>query len=115
MSDKYILDRNNQAVPCDDIYQWGGWFEKASLDGRRIVAKTNLGAAEVSTVFLGVDHNFNNWGNEQPEPPLLFETMIFGTIIELDDGRQWRCSTWAEAVEQHERVVKMLSVALASS
>ena len=29
----------------------------------------------ISTVFLGIDHNFNLEG-----PPLLFETMIFGGI-----------------------------------
>ena len=64
---KYILDGKNP-VPCDDIHEWGKWYETAN----RHVEKTNIGEAAVSTVFLGLDHN---WGEGDP---LLFETMVFG-------------------------------------
>ena len=52
----------------------------------------------VSTVFLGVDHRVGDAG-----PPLLFETMIFGGNR---DGLQLRCSTWDEAVLQHQKAMR---------
>jgi len=60
-----------------------------------------VGDIEVSTVFLAMNHNYGNYG-----PPLLFETMIFGGEHDQD---QWRCSTWEEAISQHERAVKLLT------
>jgi hypothetical protein len=47
----------------------------------------------VSTVFLGIDHNFGNG------PPLLFETMVFGGEY---DGYCKRYSTWEEAEGGHK-------------
>lgn len=90
----WILDRNNQPIPCDDVIEWGKWYQAASMSGRRFVAKTDLGHCEVSTVFLGVDYQFGDG------PPLLFETMVFGLAM---DQETRRCSTWQEAVEQHEQ------------
>jgi hypothetical protein len=61
------------------------------------VARTELpGGREVSTVFLGLDHQWMPDG-----PPLLFETMVFPECDVCE-----RCSTWDEAVEQHEQVVR---------
>lgn len=57
------------------------------------VAHSEAGGIRVSTVFLGIDHRFNEDG-----PPILFETMIFGGP---HDGFQDRCSTWKEAVAMH--------------
>jgi hypothetical protein len=61
----------------------------------RTVAKSNIGNYLVSTVFLGLDHQWHAHG-----PPLLFETMVFGKG-ELDE-RQERCTTWEEAEAMHE-------------
>lgn len=57
--------------PCLDPMRWAMSFE----DGDRRVARTELmnGDVVVSTVFLGLDHNFMGDG-----PPILFETMVFG-------------------------------------
>lgn len=55
---------------------------------------------EVSTVFLGLDHNWTNQG-----PPLLFETMIFGGKY---DQYQIRYSTWEQAETGHNRIVESL-------
>lgn len=64
------------------------------------VEETQVGSYRISTVFLGIDHNFFGEG-----PPLLFETMVFcrgsGRDLEMD-----RYATWDQAVLGHERMVK---------
>ena len=52
---------------------------------------------EVSTVWLGADHNYGPTG-----PPLIFETMIFGGT---HDGWTRRYSTLAEAQQGHAAAV----------
>ena len=77
-------------VAESDGLAWGNWFEKAD----RRVARDVIGDVEVSTVFLGIDHS---WDDERP---LLFETMIFGGKYDED---QDRCATWEEAEAMHAR------------
>lgn len=91
---KYILGGGDgrQPVPAS-LMEWAEWFERSE----RHVAKTQIGEATVSTVFLGIDHGF---GGE----PLLFETMIFGGKF---DGYQERSATWAKAEEQHHAACAM--------
>lgn len=55
----------------------------------------------VSTVFLGLDHNFGGG------PPLIFETMIFPSNNSSETGC-WRYSTEAEALEGHRWAVHLL-------
>ncbi len=75
-----------------DLMTWARWFETAD----RVVMRTEIPGGVISTVFLGLDHNFRDVG-----PPLLFETMIFRDGE--SSGEQWRCSTWLEAEAQHAR------------
>jgi hypothetical protein len=89
----YILDENHELVPTKNVLVWARWFEKARLDGSNIVGKTKIGDVEVSTVFLGINHNFFG------DTPQVFETMVFGGAW---DQYQWRCLTWDEAEQQHE-------------
>ena len=92
MSDKFILE-GHKVVRCDDLMKWAKWFETADLH----VAKTTLSnGVEISTVFLGLDHNFTG------KPPILFETMVFGG--ELDEQLE-RYSNWQDAEEGHKRWV----------
>jgi len=92
----YIL-KNKIPVPVADVLDWGRWFEKAN----RKVAMTFISdSVYVSTVFLGIDHNFGYFANK----PLLFETMIFGGHC---DGYQRRYATWAGAEYGHKRAVAM--------
>lgn len=116
----YILDDDHTVVRTD-LATWAAWFESdpafapdrdrdATLaagapDTHRRVSVTVFDrgqpdAVEVSTVFLGLDHNWGPVG-----PPLLFETMVFGSDL---DGSQWRYATWDEAVAGHERVVDLV-------
>jgi hypothetical protein len=89
-----LIDRI--AVPETDEAKWSIWFGKDFLD--RMVAKTRIGPIEISTVFIGIDHNFFGDGSE----PHLFETMIFRG---KDGCECWRCSTWQEAEAQHAKAV----------
>ena len=97
MNDKYILV-GQTPIPCDDPLEWGKAFGTAE----RRVCLTRVGPYEVSTVFLGLDHQ---WGEG---PPLLFETMVFRG----DNGEAYdyeRCSTWLEAEAQHEAVIARIA------
>ena len=94
MNDKFILE-GRKAVHCDNLMKWAKWFEVSD----RQVAKTILpNGVEISTVFLGIDHNFLGKG----KLPILFETMIFGG--DLDENME-RYSTWQDAEEGHKRWV----------
>jgi hypothetical protein len=55
-------------------------------------------------VFTGLDHRLDRSGDE---PPLVFETMVFGGGEE--DGSAWRTSTRAEALACHDLVVKQFA------
>jgi hypothetical protein len=94
----YILD-GKTPVPCFDILKWGEFFKERG--GNVHVAKTGIGEYHISTVFLGIDHAHHAYG-----APLLFETMIFGGI--LDGEYQERCSTWEEAEKLHEEAITFL-------
>jgi len=88
----YRLDENREPVLEPDLIAWGDWFEAAD----RSVARTRVGEAVVSTVFLGIDHQFGLG------PPTLFETLILGG---LGDGEGERYHTWADAEAGHARWV----------
>lgn len=94
MSDKYVLE-GKTPKPIEDILEWARWFEIAN----RHVAKTDLpNNVSVSTVFLGLDHQFSGGS------PILFETMIFGGKY---DNYQERYSTWKEAEDGHKQAVTL--------
>jgi len=87
--DLYVLDALGRPQPVKDTLEWARWFEYAGE--RRRIAFDHLWRVTISTVFLGMDHNF--FGG----PPLLFETMVFGP-----DGRERWCKRWP-TLEQAER------------
>lgn len=92
---KYVLDDLGNPVEEIDLVVWAKWFESAN----RHLAKDELpGGIRVSTVFLGMDHN---WGEG---PPLLWETMIFGGP---NDSYQDRYSTREAALEGHKRALQL--------
>jgi hypothetical protein len=98
--DKYILNDRGEPEICNDVITWGRWFEANHT--QRIVAKDELpNDVRVSTVFLGLDHQFGHG------EPLIFETMIFGGA---HDGYQERYATRAAAEHGH-RVALALAAA----
>jgi hypothetical protein len=73
------------------------WAHLAADPDYRVVHQTEIGTYLVSTVWLGIDHNWTDTG-----PPLIFETMIFpsaGTIADCsrytteDEARQGHRTT----------------------
>lgn len=93
----YILNEDHVPVSVADIYLWEAWMQ--DNDNVR-VARDVIDGADVSTVFLGIDHSFCENGF-----PILFETMVFGGE---HNEYQERYSTWDQAVEGHQEVLRML-------
>lgn len=91
----WILDKDRNPVKVRDVLEWARFFETSD----RIVKQETVGDARVSTVFLGIDHN---WGDG---PPVLFETMIFGGE---HDQYQERASTWKQAEVEHEKACALV-------
>jgi hypothetical protein len=84
--------RGKTPVLVGDLMTWAREMESVNCR----VAHDTINGVEVSTVFLGLDHNF--YGG----PPLVFETMVFGGQL---TGRVWRTSTWEEAEAGHASMV----------
>lgn len=93
MDSRYIL-KGHKPILCNDLIKWAKWVARAS----RHVAKTQVSEdIKVSTVFLGLDHNFGEGD------PILFETVVFGGKL---DQEMQRYSTWQEAEKGHREWVK---------
>jgi len=100
----WILNDAGEPEPVEDVIVWGLWFERASRDRSRIVAQDRdeqPGAPDVlvSTIFLGLDHNFRLSG-----PPVLWETMILGGP---EDGYQRRYTSRAAALAGHAEACRL--------
>ena len=93
MIDTYILE-GHTPVQEPDLTKWERWFVETA---KRRVALTEKDGVEVSTVFLGLNHQYGKG------EPLLFETMVFGGPF---DEETERCSTWEEAEQQHREMVE---------
>lgn len=89
----YMLDETGQVIQTDNVLEWGRWFE----GGHRILKQDTLsGGVLVSTVFLGLDHNFMGAGD-----PVLWETMVFNGRY---DQYQERYSSQEAALRGHARI-----------
>lgn len=95
----YILNENKNLVECDYL-TWGEWFENFE---NRLIKFTQFEkfAIDVSTVCMGIPLYFSR----ENEKPKLFETMVFKDG-ELLDRYIERYSTYQEALEGHQEVVK---------
>ncbi len=91
----YVLERDG-VTPLPMPIEWAGrWWENNDGQNRR-VDSTWLGKIHISTVFLGIDHSWDDG------PPVLWETMIFGGI---HDGYQERYTSYRDARLGHEEAV----------
>lgn len=90
------FDRQGRPIPAEE------WIRLSSDPAYRRVALTSGYCRRISTVWLGLNHQ---WGDG---PPLIFETMLFrespsGDNL-LNDIDCDRYSTEAEAVAGHEKM-----------
>jgi hypothetical protein len=91
----WIEDAEGNARPALSDWEYLRWRRQAF----RHVGDDTLNGYRVSTVFLGVNHQFGDG------PPLLYETMIFRGG---DPGQEVFCdrySTRAQAAEGHARAL----------
>ena len=95
----YIL-KDKIPIPCEDLMEWRRWFETSN---NRIVKHTTIGNFYVSTVFLGIDHNYYT-----SDEPILFETMIFNNDKDAKDAEEYqeRYSNYDEALEGHKKAIE---------
>jgi hypothetical protein len=96
--DKYILDAHGEPQAVEALDVWGEWYTRSSKDRSRMVAqdKDESGATTImiSTVFLGLDHNYAGVG-----PPVLWETLVFGGAL---DGEMDRYTSREAAFRGHQ-------------
>lgn len=95
MSGQYILV-GGKPVPEPDLLKWADWFENYENRVLRQTAYEDKGI-RVSTIFLGLDHNFMRHYKPDAEP-ILWETMIFGG---KHDQYQERYASQELALEGH--------------
>jgi hypothetical protein len=93
----YVLDPWGNPVPEPDPIAFGRWFE--NINARRVAYTTLPGDIEVSTVFLGMDHDFGLSGQ-----PVLWETMICRAGVWCE---QWRYTS-REAAVANSRVAEVV-------
>lgn len=99
----YVLDEEGEPLEMDDWIVWATWMEYHHTE--RVVSQDTVVNKEgadvgVSTVFLGINHNFVFGG-----PPILWETMIFGGPY---DRRAWRYSSRKEAMDGHVKAMALV-------
>jgi hypothetical protein len=116
----FILDENGE-VKAVELWEWAEWFEN---NQNRTIAFTKLDDCDISTVFLGLNHNWvsppkqkhrvidEDWEvSQESHPdvpdwtPILFETMIFGGPY---NESQWRYRTKKAAEAHHAKLVEIL-------
>lgn len=92
----YTLNDDHSVNLVHDSTAWRWWMDWAD----RRVDQTIVGPYRISTVFLGLDHNFGSG------PPLLFETMCFdGNDTEVNCIRY---ETWEQAEWGHKEIVRRM-------
>jgi hypothetical protein len=90
--DLYILI-NNIPIAVSDYRTWSEWMSKNNKD----IAKSTIDDYFISTIFLGINHNFFD-----EENPILFESMVFEHQEPIGCRRY---TTWSEAKQGHEDFV----------
>jgi len=91
----WILDSNGEPLEEPNVLKWTRWFES---NDRHVALDTRKGV-QISTVFLGLDHQYGDGA------PLLYETMVFGGP---HDEYCERYSTKEAALDGHKRALAMV-------
>lgn len=93
----YVLDENGNPKPIDDVLAWGSWLETTD---RQVAEDFVDNRIRVSTIFLGLDHSWDEG------PPVLWETMLFGDEgAPFQQGEQMRYRSREDALKGHKRAI----------
>jgi hypothetical protein len=87
-------DKSGEPIDMD---AWGKLHSDADY---RVVGSDHFGGVQISTVWLGLDHGFND-----DAQPVIFETMIFGGDF---DEYQERYTTEARALAGHREALRLV-------
>jgi hypothetical protein len=90
----YVLNDDGDPVPVSDV-PLDAWE-----DPRRILRRDRSGDVWVSTVFLPLDHGFDDG------PPVLWETAVFRDDTGMVDHYQERYTSREDAIAGHARIVE---------
>lgn len=93
----FYLNDDHSVRECT-LEEWANQFEELSMADKKHVGMDEINDCDVSTVWLGMNHNY--FGGR----PLLFETMVFRGNSGLEEYCE-RYSTWDEAVEGHRKAI----------
>lgn len=88
-----FYDRQGKPITLEE------WGVLAEDDNYRRVARTEVGHIVISTVWLGLNHNW--WPGS---PPVFFETMIFGGPHDME---LWRMPNEISALAAHDQAVAL--------
>jgi hypothetical protein len=93
----WAIDAEHNIRRVDSMEEWCRYYS-ANGDKNRIVAQTEEGEILISTIFTGLNRNWLR----PDEPPVLFETMVFGGEFSEVTVRY---STYEEALQGHSIMV----------
>jgi hypothetical protein len=91
---RHSILNGNTPVPTT-LLRWHAWWLTAALE----VARTQVGAVEVATVFVGIDRG------RAPAPPLVFASRVMRGAHCLYEARY---ATWDEAEAGHAAMVELV-------
>lgn len=94
----YKLDENKNVIPSS-LEEYSNFVEGEFPTNYKHVGDDTIDGKRISTVFIGLCHNFNPRNNI----PIVFETMIFKSDKAI---YQRRYSTWKEAEEGHQKAIE---------
>lgn len=104
----YLWDGQDKISECYDLMEWSNAMTEMRKAGKLHIADETLpGDIRVSTVFLGLDHQFPHGEG----PPLVFETLVFRGPL---DGEMDRYATAAAAREGHKVMTERVRNAVAA-
>jgi len=83
-----------------DLLEWSQQYEEMYNAGTRHVGNDQICGKRISTVWLGLDHNFIDG------EPLVFETMVFDSLHSGKDIYMERYTTWDEALAGHHKAIE---------
>ena len=90
MESYFVLDERGEPQPEHDLEAWTRWLEHADRSIARTAVKPDV---TILTTFRGVHET-----SERCDPPRLFETRVFGGLL---DGEEVEQCTRAEAIAAH--------------